>query len=105
MTAEYLIRKEEGILRAGDPAGAVGGETAARDDAVQMRMKVQVLTPGVQHGKEADGGAEMFRIGGDGEQGFRSRLKQEVVNLPRVLKGQAADLLRKSEDDVEIGNR
>jgi hypothetical protein len=31
-------------------------------------------------------------------------LKQDGVNLSRVLKRQAADLLRKSEHDVEIRN-
>ena len=65
---------------------------------------MQVLTPGVQHGKEADGGAEMFGVGGDGEQSFRSGLKQDGVNLSRVLKRQAADLLWKREHDVEVRN-
>jgi hypothetical protein len=32
--AENFIRKEEGILPAGDPAGAVGGEAAAGHDAM-----------------------------------------------------------------------
>ena len=68
-------------------------------------MKVQVLTPSVQDGQETDGGAEVFRIGGNGEQSFRSGLKQEVVNLSRVLKRQSADLSGKREYDVEIGNR
>jgi hypothetical protein len=54
---------------------------------------MQVLTPGVQHGEEADGGAEVFGVGGDGEQSFRSSLKQDGVNPSRVLKRQAADLL------------
>jgi hypothetical protein len=66
LTAEDLIRKEEGILPAGNPAGAIGGQAAAGHDAMQVRMKMQVLTPGVQHGKEADGGTEMPGIGGDG---------------------------------------
>jgi hypothetical protein len=57
--AEDLIGKEEGMLPTSDPAAAVGGESAAGNDAVQVRMKMQVLTPGVQHGKEADGSAEM----------------------------------------------
>ena len=59
---------------------------------------------GVQHGKKADGGAEVSGIGGDGEQSFGSGLKQNSVNLSRVLKRQATDLLRKSEDDVEVRN-
>ena len=67
-------------------------------------MKVQVLTPSVQDGQETNGGAEVFRVGGNGEQSFRSGLKQEVVNLPRVLKRQSADLSGQGEYDVEIGN-
>jgi hypothetical protein len=45
------------------------------------------------------------RIGGDGEQSFGSGLKQDGVDLSRILKCQAADLLRKCEYDVEIGDR
>ena len=55
--------------------------------------------------RQADGGAEVCGIGGDGEQSFRSGLKQNGVNLPRVLKRQSADLLRKREHDVEVRNR
>ncbi len=67
-------------------------------------MEMQVLTPGVQHGKEADGSAEMSGVGGDGEQSFGSGLKQDGIDLSRVLKRQATDLLRKREHDVEIGD-
>ncbi len=68
-------------------------------------MEMQVLTPGVQYGEKADGGAEMSGIGGDGEQSFRSSLKQDGIDLSRVLKCQATDLLWKRERDVEVGNR
>ena len=33
-------------------------------------MKKQVLPPTMQHGEEADLGAEMFGIGSNGAQGF-----------------------------------
>src|ERR1700728_85795 len=72
---------------------------------MQVRMKMQVLTPGVQHGKEADGSAEVSGVSGDGEQSFRSCLKQDGIDLSRVLKCQAADLLREREHDVEVRNR
>ena len=65
---------------------------------------MQVLTPGVQHGKKADGSAEMSGIGGNGEQSFGSRLKQDGIDLSWVLKRQAADLLGERERDVEVGN-
>ena len=66
--AEDFIRKEERIFPTGDPAAAVGGEAAAGNDAMQLRMEMQILTPGVQQGKKADGGAEVFGVGGNGEQ-------------------------------------
>ena len=65
---------------------------------------MQVLTPGVEHRQEADGGAEVSGVGGNGEQSFRSGLKQDGIDLSLVLKRQAADLLRKGEHDVEIGD-
>ena len=65
---------------------------------------MQVLTPGVQHGKEADGGAKVPGVGGDGEQSFRSRLEKDGVNPSRILKRQAADLLGESKHDVEVRN-
>jgi hypothetical protein len=76
---------------------------------MQVRMEVQVLTPaasgkGVQHGEEADGGAEVCGVGGNGEQSFGSGLKQDGVNPSRILKCQAADLLGEREYDMEVGN-
>jgi hypothetical protein len=48
---------------------------------MQVRMKMQILTPGMQHGEEADGGAQVSGIGGDGEQSFGSGLKQDGIDL------------------------
>ena len=41
-----------------------------------MRMVLQVLTPGVEHGDETDLGAEMARIGGDCAQRFGRALNR-----------------------------
>ena len=43
-------------------------QPATGDDAVDVRMMVQVLPPGVQHRDDTDLGAEMLGIGGDGAQ-------------------------------------
>ena len=40
-------------------------QAAAGDEAMDVRMVQQVLTPSVQHGDKTDLGAEMTRIGGD----------------------------------------
>ena len=39
---------------AGNPSGAVQGQSAAGDEAIDVRMVMQVLAPAVQYGDEAD---------------------------------------------------
>ena len=46
--------------------------------------------------------AEMRRVGGDGTEGFGGRAEQDVIDFGLVLVGDAGDLLRYGEDDVEI---
>ena len=94
---------QEEAWPAGDPARAVGDEAAAGDDAMQMRMMEQVLAPGVQHGEEADLGAQMLRIGGDGAQGLGGRLGRGC-RRPRALfwEAMAAIVSGHREDDVEV---
>src|SRR5689334_13723447 len=69
---------------------------------MQVRMKMQILAPGVEYGKETDGGSQMLRIGSDGEQSFGSSAEQEVENLLRILKSQVSQFLRECEDEVEV---
>ena len=66
---------------------------------------VQGLTPGVQHGDEADLGAEMLGIGGDRAQRLGRGLEQDGVDRRLVLEGDLGDLGRQREDDVEVGDR
>jgi hypothetical protein len=65
-------------------------------------MKHQVLSPTVQHGEEANLGAEMFWVGGNGAQGFRSGPKENVVHHFLVLISDGGNLFRESKDDMEI---
>ena len=101
---EHAHRQEE-ARPAGDPARAVGREAAARHDAMDMRMMVQGLAPGVQHGDEADLGAEMLGIGGDRAQRLGRGLEQDGVDRSLVLEGDRGDRRRQGEDDVEVGHR
>jgi len=59
--AEHLDGEKESRARA-NPACAIEGEPTGGDDAVDMRMKLQFLIPGMQHAEEADLGAEMFGV-------------------------------------------
>jgi hypothetical protein len=56
----------------------------------------------VEHGEETDRSTEQSRIGRGVEQCLGSGAEQDLVNLSRILKCQASDLRRQSEDDVEI---
>jgi hypothetical protein len=68
-------------------------------------MQVEVLPPRVQYRHESDGSAQMFRIGRDLQQSFRSSAKQDAIDLTAVLKGKQSNLLRQSEHHVEIAYR
>ena len=59
----------------------------------------------MEHGSQADAGAEMLRIGRDHRHRARGRPEQEVVDGPLILEGDRCDLGGQCEDDVEIADR
>ena len=61
--------------------------------------------PGVEHGGEADAGAEMLWIGADDEQRLGRRAEQQIVDHRLVLIGERGDLGRQGEDHVEVVDR
>jgi len=95
---------EEEAVAGGDPAGVVGGEGATGDDAVQVDVQAEVAAPGVQNGDDAGGAAEMTGVGGEGAQGRGGGLEQEVVGQAAVVQGDRVEVVRQSEDDVEVGD-
>jgi hypothetical protein len=52
-----------------------------------VRVLLQVLAPGVEHGDKADLGAEMTPVGGDRAQRLGRRLEQDGVDRGLVLEG------------------
>ena len=65
----------------------------------------QRRAPAVQHGGDADAGAEVARVGGDGQHGLRCRAEQQVVDRRLVLDRDVGDLGRQAEHDVEVADR
>ena len=70
---------------------------------MHMRMMRERRAPSVQHRRDADLGAKMLGIGGNGEHGLRRRLEQKPVDFRLVLPGDGADRGRQREHDVVIG--
>ena len=67
---EHANRKEKSAL-AGNPTLAIWRRPAARYDAVHMRMMLEVLAPAMQHGGDADVGAEVLGVGRNGGERLR----------------------------------
>jgi hypothetical protein len=88
-----------------DPLRAIGRETSGWDHAVDVRMMEQVLTPGMEDGKESDLGPQMFGIDGYLQKGLRTGAEQEVIEDLLVLQRQLGELVRQSEDNMNIGDR
>ena len=73
--AENANGQEEGAP-GGDPAGVIRSHAAGGHDAVDMRVKLQALSPTVEHAEEADFGTEMSRIAGDFQQRLCARMEE-----------------------------
>src|ERR1035437_9702915 len=100
-SAEDLDGEQE-FTAAGDPAFVIGRQAAGGDHAVEVRMKVQILSPGVEQVEEAGGYAQTLRIGGNGQQGFGDGAEEDVVDDILVEESDLGDGRGQSEDHVEV---
>ena len=80
----------------------IRSETAGGEHAVDVRMMLQSLVPGVQYGEEANLGAEMPGIVGDLEQSLSTGMKQQVIDHLLVLQGEWGQFARQREDGMHI---
>ncbi len=69
---------------------------------MQVGMKEEILSPTVEHGEEADLGAQMLGIGSDGGQGLGRGSEQNAVDEIFVLVSNGRDLFGEREDDMKI---
>ena len=107
-TAEKVAEnpdREKEAAAAANPLVMVWGQTAAGNDAVQVGMKVKVLTPGMEHREEAGLHAETFGVAGNGEQSFGGGAEEEAVDGLLVEEGDGGDRLGECEDHMEVLGR
>ena len=76
--AEDLDGEEEGILGK-NPTGVAWVETAGGNDAVEMRMQSEVLSPGMQNAKKADLGSEVLAVCRNFKHGLRAGAEEQIV--------------------------
>jgi hypothetical protein len=92
--------KEKGARGKMGPAAAIKGEAAAGNDAMNVRMKDESLSPCVKNGEEADRCTELGS--GDVDKRLASRAQQNRVEQLRRMKDQRVEPVGNGEDDVEV---
>ena len=100
-TAEYLDGEKEGAT-SGYPTGMIRSETAGGQHAVDMRMMLQSLVPGMEHAEEADLGSKVPGIACDLQQSFGAGVKQQVVDQSLVLQCERSKFPRECEDGMHV---
>jgi hypothetical protein len=103
-SAQHPPGKKE-PLRCGNPVRVIGRESAGRNDAMDLRVSFQFLTPTVQHAEKADFRVATFGITSNFEKSFRTGAKQEVMEDLLVLQHQRGQMTGKREDYVDVGGR
>jgi hypothetical protein len=72
---------------------------------VDVRVMLEVLTPGVEHAEETDLGAKMLWIGRNIQQCGATGVEQGVVDDFLVLQGQPRQLVGNRKHDVYVVDR
>ena len=103
--AENILGEEEARVSGAHPVRMVRREPAGNHHAVNMRMMLQFLVPGVEHAEESNLGSEVPGIGRDIDQCPGTGTEQQSVDHLFVLQSQRRQLMRQREDDMSIGHR
>ena len=80
----------------------VRGESAGRNDTVDVGMQEQVLSPGVERADDADLRSQVFGIGGDFEQSLSAGGEQQVVEQSWIFQGQQVEFMGHGKDHMKV---
>ena len=87
------------------PVRAIGRDAAAGDRAVDMRVVVEPLGPGVEHGHDADGAADIARITGELDDRRGGGAHQQAVGVALMAAHHVAQFGRHGDGDMEVMGR
>src|SRR5262249_11955092 len=87
VATEDLAGKEErfSISSTRDPSRVVGADSPTRHYAMDMRMKMEGLTPTVKHGEEADRRTQMLGVSRNSQQRLGHCPEENAVDDPGIL--------------------
>ena len=95
------IDGNEELLSRVDPLVGIR-QTAAGDEAVQVRVIVEVLPPSVKDGSDTGLCAEVFFVGAEFHEGFRNGSKKQIIHLRLILHEDDVQIVGYGENSVEI---
>jgi hypothetical protein len=87
------------------PGVTVLAQAAAGDQAMDMRVEVKLLGPGVQDGQHADRAANMAGVAGQLDDRLARRRHQRAIAVALMTAQGGAQLLGHGDGDVEVGAR
>ena len=99
--AQDADRQEE-VAGRSDPAGRIGRQSTTGHDAMDMRVELKILTPGVQHSQDTGLGTQELGISGHLEHGLGGGPHEQVVNDPRIGQCNRVESIREREDEMEV---
>jgi len=70
---------------------------------MEMRVMVQLLAPGVEHGEATELGPEMFGGLGNVLERLGDSAKEQAIEVARVLERQRPQVVRQGKDDMCVG--
>jgi len=82
---------------------AIRRKAAGGRDTMNMRMKFELLAPGMQHTEETDFRTEVFWFARHFEKGFRTDAEQKIVEELLVLQDQWRQATGQGEHDMGVG--
>src|SRR5262249_52250786 len=97
---QHAHRQEE-TGATSDPVGTVKRGPAAGNDAMDVRMMLQGLAPGMENHGDAELGAKMPGIGRDGGERLGGDTEQDRIDGSLILEGELADRPRCRSDDMK----
>jgi len=83
-----------------NPALLLRGESACRNQTVDMRMQKQVLPPRVQDTDEPNLSAQAFGVCCNLQHGGGAGMEEQIVHDPGVTLAKSIQLMWQGEDDV-----
>jgi recombinase-like zinc beta ribbon protein len=95
--------REEESWGAWDPGRAIHREPAGRDQAMEVGVMVQGLSPSMQHAQKADLRSQLLGIPCNRLERLRDGLKEQGRDLARILEGEGAERGGEGKDDMAVG--